>query len=75
MAKCRTEGCREDPDNGEGYDGYCGNCADRIEVKAGLKRAHDALSEALEDPARDEKEIRRAAITMCDALNDFWLFD
>ncbi len=28
--QCRTEGCDEDPDNGEGWDGYCGNCADRV---------------------------------------------
>jgi hypothetical protein len=24
--------CGEPNDNGEGYDGFCGNCADRIEV-------------------------------------------
>lgn len=23
--------CGERNDNGEGYDGYCGNCADRLE--------------------------------------------
>lgn len=28
--KCRTEGCDGDPDDGEGEDGYCGNCADAI---------------------------------------------
>lgn len=28
-AACRTEGCEEDPDDGEGWDGFCGNCADR----------------------------------------------
>lgn len=25
---CRTPGCLEDPNDGEGYDGYCGDCAD-----------------------------------------------
>lgn len=29
---CRTPGCDEDPDNGEGFDGYCGNCADKRNV-------------------------------------------
>jgi hypothetical protein len=28
---CRTEECDGDPNDGEGYDGYCGNCADRQE--------------------------------------------
>lgn len=28
---CRTEGCGELTDDGEGYDGFCGNCADRLE--------------------------------------------
>src|SRR5262245_57027269 len=27
-ATCRTEGCDGDPDDGEGWDGYCGDCAD-----------------------------------------------
>ena len=27
--KCRTLGCDGDPNSGEGWDGYCGNCADR----------------------------------------------
>lgn len=26
---CRTEECDGKTDDGEGYDGYCGNCADR----------------------------------------------
>ena len=26
---CRTDGCDGDSDNGEGFDGYCGACADR----------------------------------------------
>ncbi|HIV77298.1 MAG TPA: hypothetical protein H9899_07220 [Candidatus Sphingomonas excrementigallinarum] len=30
-AACRTEGCDGDPDDGEGFDGFCGNCADRQE--------------------------------------------
>lgn len=25
---CRTDGCDGDPSDGEGWDGYCGNCAD-----------------------------------------------
>lgn len=29
--KCRTEGCDGDPENGEGWDGFCGNCADKRE--------------------------------------------
>lgn len=29
-AVCRSEDCDEDPRGGEGWDGYCGNCADRI---------------------------------------------
>jgi hypothetical protein len=28
---CRTELCDGDPDNGEGWDGFCGNCADRLD--------------------------------------------
>jgi hypothetical protein len=27
---CRTEDCDEDPRGGEGWEGFCGNCADRI---------------------------------------------
>lgn len=30
-AKCRTEDCDGDPDDGDGFDGYCGNCADKNE--------------------------------------------
>lgn len=26
---CRTETCFGEPEDGEGWDGYCGNCADR----------------------------------------------
>jgi hypothetical protein len=29
-APCRTPGCDGDPDDGEGWDGYCGTCADRF---------------------------------------------
>lgn len=29
---CATPGCKNPTDNGEGYDGYCGTCADRKEV-------------------------------------------
>jgi hypothetical protein len=32
---CLTPGCTEDPDDGEGFDGYCGNCADAQEEKMG----------------------------------------
>jgi len=28
-SRCRTEGCEEDPNDGEGWVGWCGNCADR----------------------------------------------
>lgn len=28
---CLTPGCMEDCDDGEGYDGYCGSCADKRE--------------------------------------------
>ena len=34
-AACRTEGCTEDPDDGEGWDGYCGGCADRQMIEHG----------------------------------------
>ena len=27
---CRTATCSGDPNDGDAYDGYCGNCADRI---------------------------------------------
>jgi hypothetical protein len=30
---CIAEDCDERSDDGEGYDGYCGNCADRLENK------------------------------------------
>lgn len=30
--RCRTEDCDGDPNDGEGFDGYCGNCADRREA-------------------------------------------
>lgn len=29
---CRTAGCDEDANDGEGFDGYCGNCADKRNV-------------------------------------------
>ncbi|BBX87983.1 hypothetical protein MAUB_58560 [Mycolicibacterium aubagnense] len=32
-SQCRTEGCAEDADDGEGYDGFCGNCADREDAR------------------------------------------
>lgn len=28
-SRCRTAGCDEDPHDGEGRAGWCGNCADR----------------------------------------------
>jgi hypothetical protein len=28
---CRTPGCDRDTSDGEGYDGYCGTCADKID--------------------------------------------
>lgn len=30
---CRGEDCGERNDNGEGFDGYCGNCADRLDAQ------------------------------------------
>ena len=27
---CRSEDCEDDPRGGEGWEGYCGNCADRL---------------------------------------------
>ena len=27
--RCKTPGCDGDPNDGEGWEGYCGNCADR----------------------------------------------
>jgi hypothetical protein len=35
------EGCRASLDDGEGFDGYCGNCADRLEAQ-GHWAHHDA---------------------------------
>lgn len=32
---CSTEGCTNTLDDGEGWDGYCGSCADRIAVANG----------------------------------------
>ena len=29
-SRCRTPGCTEDANDGEGQDGYCGNCADHL---------------------------------------------
>lgn len=31
---CRTPGCWAPTDDGQGWDGMCGNCADRAEAKA-----------------------------------------
>lgn len=31
---CRTEGCSGDPDDGDGWNGYCGNCADKLDGEA-----------------------------------------
>ncbi|MGZ6347976.1 MAG: hypothetical protein ACXWP0_01140 [Ktedonobacterales bacterium] len=30
--QCRTLGCDGNPNDGEGWDGYCGNCADRLKA-------------------------------------------
>ena len=30
---CRATGCNEPADNGEGWNGYCGNCADKLETE------------------------------------------
>lgn len=35
-SQCRTEDCTEDADDGEGYDGFCGTCADREEAAGRL---------------------------------------
>lgn len=32
-ASCKTLGCDGDPSDGEGWDGYCGICADRRSKK------------------------------------------
>lgn len=37
-SKCRTKRCKNDPDNGEGWNGYCGTCADRLEERVGTLR-------------------------------------
>lgn len=29
-ARCRSGGCDGDPDTGDGWDGYCPTCADRL---------------------------------------------
>jgi len=31
MPRCKAGGCANDPDDGEGWDGYCGSCADQME--------------------------------------------
>lgn len=31
-SRCLTPGCTEDANDGEGFDGYCGSCADRREA-------------------------------------------
>jgi hypothetical protein len=36
--KCRTEGCDQDPDDGEGWDGYCGSCADKLAIEDGKEQ-------------------------------------
>ena len=28
MTQCRNDDCTQDADNGEGWDGFCGACAD-----------------------------------------------
>lgn len=38
---CRTAGCSGDPNSGEGWDGYCGSCADRLDTEA-MVRAQSA---------------------------------
>ncbi len=30
---CLTDGCTNDPNTGEGFDGYCGSCADKQETE------------------------------------------
>lgn len=37
-----------------------------------LETCHDALSEALENPDASNDDVRRAALIMCDALNEHW---
>lgn len=37
-SSCATEGCDGAIDDGEGYDGYCGNCADRRERSRARQR-------------------------------------
>lgn len=43
-ATCKTPGCDGRMDDGEGQDGYCGNCADR--------RARPAVSDDVKDALR-----------------------
>jgi hypothetical protein len=40
---------------------------------ADLEKAHDTLSDLLEDEDAGNDDIRDAALVMCDALNAFWL--
>lgn len=42
---------------------------DQAEAIAAVGKAHDALSDALENPDADNDEVREAAIEVCSALN------
>lgn len=69
--KCRE--CGEPNDDGEGWDGLCGNCADRqfaededganvttmteAQLLAGYKRLHDGLSDMIEGGRLREEHI------------------
>lgn len=44
-SRCLTEGCTEDANNGEGFDGYCGTCADRREPKTCERCGDPAVTE------------------------------
>lgn len=44
IERCRAEGCGNDLDDGQGFDGYCGDCADQAEAD-GEWDHHDAHDE------------------------------
>jgi hypothetical protein len=58
-AVCRTEGCEEDPGGGEGWEGFCGNCADRryAQETANIDPEQDTAPSAALDTVSGEVQI------------------
>lgn len=84
-ATCRTKGYEEDPDDGEGWDGYGGQCADRVYAKqmsdteghdeapeSGVANQTIAVSDAVPISLAPTPDVPISSIGGLDEFQDFY---